>query len=80
MPNIFSQYASAEGRRILTEKLKFFEGVIAKLEDIYDIRPFGLQSAQSLLGHNFSKDAIMTKRLPYERLDQLTIDIITGTR
>ena len=41
---------------------------------------YSSQSAQSQLAHNFSKDAIMTKRLPYERLDQLTIDIITGTR
>lgn len=38
------------------------------------------QSAESLLAHSFSKEAILTKRLPYERLDQLTIDIITGTR
>jgi hypothetical protein len=46
---LFSQFASAEGRRVLADKLKFFEGVIRKLEDIYDIRPFGAQSAQSLL-------------------------------
>jgi hypothetical protein len=46
---LFSQFASAEGRRVLADKLKFFEGVIGKLEDIYDIRPFGAQSAQSLL-------------------------------
>jgi len=38
------------------------------------------QSSESLLAHNFSKEAILSKRLPYERLDQLTIDIITGTR
>jgi xylose isomerase len=37
-------------------------------------------AADSLLIHNFDKDAIMKKRLPYERLDQLTIDILTGTR
>jgi xylose isomerase len=41
---------------------------------------YSTQTASSLLAHNFNKDAIMTKRLPYERLDQLTIDIITGTR
>jgi hypothetical protein len=34
----------------------------------------------ALLAHNFDKDAIMKKRLPYERLDQLTIDILTGAR
>jgi xylose isomerase len=33
-----------------------------------------------LLAHVFDKDAILKKRLPYERLDQLTVDILTGTR
>jgi xylose isomerase len=33
-----------------------------------------------LLAHVFNKDAIMKKRLPYERLDQLTVDILTGVR
>jgi xylose isomerase len=36
--------------------------------------------ATALLGHNFDKDAMMKKRLPYERLDQLTIDILMGNR
>jgi len=34
----------------------------------------------ALLAHSFDKDAMMKKRLPYERLDQLTVDILTGTR
>ena len=38
------------------------------------------QGASALLSHVFDKDAIMKKRLPYERLDQLTVDILTGTR
>lgn len=33
-----------------------------------------------LLAHTFDKDAMMKKRLPYERLDQLTVDILTGVR
>jgi hypothetical protein len=33
-----------------------------------------------LLSHAFDKDAIMQKRLPYERLDQLTVDLLTGAR
>ena len=37
-------------------------------------------AADGLLVHNYDKDAIMKKRLPYECLDQLTIDILTGTR
>ena len=33
-----------------------------------------------LLSHVFDKDTMMKKRLPYERLDQLTVDILCGTR
>ena len=33
-----------------------------------------------LLSYSFDKDAILRKRLPYERLDQLTIDLLLGTR
>ncbi len=36
--------------------------------------------SSTLLSHVFDKAAILKKRLPYERLDQLTIDILTGTR
>jgi hypothetical protein len=32
------------------------------------------------LSHVFDKDGIMQKRLPYEMLDQLTIDILLGVR
>ncbi len=41
---------------------------------------FSKQGASALLSHVFDKDAIMKKRLPYERLDQLTVDILTGVR
>ena len=37
-------------------------------------------SAQTLLAYHFDKDAIVKRRLPYERLDQLTIDILAGIR
>ncbi len=36
--------------------------------------------ASALLGHTFNKDEILKKRLPYERLDQLTIDILVGSQ
>ncbi len=36
------------------------------------------KGANALLGHEFDKDKILKKRLPYERLDQLTIDILAG--
>ncbi len=38
------------------------------------------KSAAALLAHAFDKEAIMKKRLPYERLDQLTVDILSGVR
>jgi len=38
------------------------------------------KGSAALLSHVFDKDAIMTKRLPYERLDQLTVDILLGVR
>jgi xylose isomerase len=65
--------ADAEIQAILKELAAAVAGLPATAK-------YSSQSAQALLGHNFSKDAILSKRLPYERLDQLTIDIITGTR
>jgi xylose isomerase len=41
---------------------------------------YSKQDSSTLLSQVFDKDAILKKRLPYERLDQLTIDILTGTR
>lgn len=41
---------------------------------------YSKKSAVQLLAHEFDKDAILKKRLPYERLDQLTVDILTGVR
>jgi xylose isomerase len=41
---------------------------------------YSKQGAETLLAHRFDKDAILNKRLPYERLDQLTVDILTGVR
>ncbi|HEY2456484.1 MAG TPA: xylose isomerase [Candidatus Acidoferrum sp.] len=41
---------------------------------------YSKQGAQVLSEHSFDKDAILRKRLPYEKLDQLTVDILTGVR
>jgi xylose isomerase len=41
---------------------------------------YSKKTAASLLSQDFDKDAILKKRLPYERLDQLTIDILLGVR
>ncbi|MGH9717563.1 MAG: xylose isomerase [Candidatus Acidiferrales bacterium] len=47
---------------------------------IGNIGRFSKQNAASLLGHVFDRAQIMKKRLPYEHLDQLTIDILAGVR
>src|SRR5262249_23307667 len=39
---------------------------------------YSKQGASALLAHEFNKERILKKRLPYERLDQMTIDILTG--
>src|SRR5271155_2085544 len=41
---------------------------------------YSKEGLSQLLARNFDKDSIMKKQLPYERLDQLTVDILTGTR
>jgi xylose isomerase len=41
---------------------------------------YSAKGSAALLSHVFDKDAIMKKRLPYEKLDQLTIDVLLGVR
>ncbi len=41
---------------------------------------YSQKGSAALLNHAFDKDAIMEKRLPYEKLDQLTIDVLLGVR
>ncbi|MGH9686031.1 MAG: xylose isomerase [Candidatus Acidiferrales bacterium] len=41
---------------------------------------FSKQGAESLLGRAFDRTQIVKKRLPYERLDQLTVDLLAGIR
>src|SRR6202171_3609843 len=41
---------------------------------------YSKKGAAALLDHVFDKDAICKKRLPYERLDQLTVDLLAGLR
>jgi xylose isomerase len=38
------------------------------------------KGSASLLSHVFDKDAILKKHLPYEMLDQLTVDVLLGVR
>jgi len=41
---------------------------------------YSKSAAASLLAYPFDKDAILKRRLPYERLDQLTVDLLLGVR
>jgi xylose isomerase len=41
---------------------------------------YSKKGREALLAASFDKDAMLKKRLPYERLDQLTVDLLFGTR
>jgi xylose isomerase len=41
---------------------------------------YSQKGAQALLSHGFDKDKMLQKRLPYELLDQMTVDILLGVR
>lgn len=41
---------------------------------------YSRKGVEALLAHHFDKEAILRKRLPYEHLDQLTVDILAGVR
>jgi xylose isomerase len=44
------------------------------------VGPYSKEGAAQLLTRTFNKDEILKKRLPYERLDQLTVDLLLGVR
>jgi len=49
-------------------------------KDAPSIAQYTKQGAEALLTYSFDRCAISKKRLPYERLDQLTVDILAGIR
>jgi hypothetical protein len=61
--------ANQEIQSILKELGKSVPGTPA-------VGKYSKQGAAVLLNHEFNKDLILQKRLPYERLDQLTIDVL----
>ena len=65
--------ADKEIRGILQEISTATNGVPA-------IGRYSKPGAAALLAHVFDKDTILKKRLPYEHLDQLTVDILLGVR
>src|SRR5215470_15635559 len=75
---------------ILKEKAKQWNGdkdiqailqeISSSHKDAPSIAQYTKQTAEALLAYSFDKDALLKKRLPYERLDQLTIDVLLGAR
>jgi xylose isomerase len=60
------------------------QGILAEINEPSVNSPvverYSEKSAAALLGYHFDKDKMMQKRLPYEQLDQLTIDLLLGAR
>ncbi len=48
--------------------------------DVPEIGKYSKKGAKTLLAHTFDRGALSAKRLPYERLDQLTMEILLGAR
>jgi len=44
------------------------------------VHPYSNSVASTLLAHNFDRATMAKRRLPYERLDQLTMEILFGSR
>jgi xylose isomerase len=60
------------------------KALLAELNELGNGAPnvgkFTKDGAQALLGYNFDRTAMASQGLKYERLDQLTIDILLGVR
>jgi xylose isomerase len=52
----------------------------AETKDTPAVDKFSRKGSAALLGYSFDKNKIAKKRLPYERLDQITVDILLGVR
>lgn len=63
---------------------KEIQSILAEIQqpsvDSPKLSKFSANGNAALLAYDFNKDEMMKKRLPYERLDQLTVDILLGTR
>jgi len=62
-----------EIQALLSELTKFVAGVP-------EVGKFSKPKSKTLLTHAFDRASMAAKRLPYERLDQLTIEVLLGVR
>lgn len=65
--------ADKEIRQILKE-------IETGTDEVPLVNKYSRKGTTALLGHSFDNNKIAKKRLPYERLDQITIDILLGAR
>ena len=73
---------------ILKEKARQFnedqevQGLLAEIRDFKNpsLGPYAGTTAEEIKSREFDRAELTNKRLPYERLDQLTIDILLGVR
>jgi xylose isomerase len=65
--------ADKEVRQILKQ-------IEAETDHTPPVEKYSRKGSAALLGHSFDKASIAKKRLPYERLDQITVDILLGVR
>jgi len=60
------------------------QGILSEIagngKDTFKLYRYSKEGASKLLTLVFNKDEILKKRLPYERLDQLTVDMLLGVR
>jgi xylose isomerase len=59
----------------LLKEINVADGKLAKLT-----KKFGKQNMKALLAHDFDRDALGAVDLPYEKLDQLTMEVLMGVR
>jgi xylose isomerase len=59
---------------------EILQEISTRSEGTPELGRYSQKNATALLAHVFDKDTILKRRLPYERLDQLTIDILSGAR
>jgi xylose isomerase len=51
-----------------------------EIADAPRVYPYSSSAATNLLAHKFDRAELAKRRLPYERLDQLTMEILFGSR
>ncbi|MGB2622979.1 MAG: xylose isomerase [Candidatus Acidiferrum sp.] len=66
----------------LWKQHKEIQQILSEIEtpsaDAPEMKSFSKAHAAKLLEHNFDRAVLAKKRLPYERLDQLTVDLLLG--